>query len=433
MEKRAILLFFLILFVLSMNFSFALDIEFKKSEYFSGETLQAEISGNFIDNLNIDNIGIYKDNAVHKTPAESSIIKSENKYLYYAILPSETGNYQLRIENTRYLEGNIEKKEASKNFTIKQSNSSYLSFSPGFIYTSKDFELTIKAYNKEQAVNVEFSPANFKQSFSLGYGKEKTIYFSIAGIKNFTKSQIKINNYEIPAIISPLTNQTQELSNKTEDLDDIIALDTNEIKGTLKENTEYFFQILIAQRYGIDEKPDLTIESSSKDISISPKTITDFEDEETINITIKAKNSFNSSVKISSVNYSSIIIPVSIITTKNVSEVNYTTSTSNPETCSDFKGIKCNRGEKCSGYLKFATDGECCIGSCIKKESSKAWIWGIIIIIILGALGFFLYKKSQNPESKFKLEQIFRKKSEDYKERLHPEESKEVRKSLSKE
>jgi hypothetical protein len=41
----------------------------------------------------------------------------------------------------------------------------------------QDFSITIKAFNKNQDITVDFPEIDFKQNFNLGYNQVKTLYF----------------------------------------------------------------------------------------------------------------------------------------------------------------------------------------------------------------------------------------------------------------
>jgi len=431
MEKRAIYLSLFFMFILTLNFCLAVDITLEKSNYYLGETLQAEIAGNFIDNIQNENIGIYLEGNVHSTPVISNLVKNNGKYMYYAVLPENIGKYYVMISGVRYKEGSVEKdSDIIKNFTITDTNSSYLSFNPGFIYTSTDFEITIKAYNDEQKVDVSFPAINFKQSFDLGYGMEKTLEFPIDSIKTLTESKITINGYELKAIVAPKQVYIEPTNNSLDDLKSLIAIDPLVINGTLLENIEYNFELFIVNKQ--EESIALTAKSSNAQANI---TIDNFilRDEYILNLVITPKSSFNGNITLSS-SEGTLIIPITIKTTKNEESVNISvTPTNRPETCAEFQGKKCNSasGETCSGIIKYASDGSCCIGTCVSKSSSKGWILGLLILVILGVVGYLFYKKSNNPAMQQKFSQLFKKKAENYEKRINPKPT-EVRGNLTK-
>lgn len=432
MKKIGLLLGLVLLLAISISFISAIDINLEKSSYNSMETLEAEISGGFIDNLILDNIGIYQEGAVHKSPVESNLIKYENKYYYYAIVPESAGTYYLRIENTKHYVGTKESSETvEKSFTVSESNASYLNFNPGIIYTSKDFSITITAFNKNQDITVDFPEAKFKQTFNLGYNQVKTVYISIANVTNTTNSHIKIGSYSMPAIVVTQNKNPKNTSLDKDfiDLKDVLNLSISEIRGTMLKGIPNYYEIYIT---GINETtPDLRVSASNENIISS----LEGENQNVIMVTISGKESFKGFINLSSED-SSIILPVDIQVTQDPSKVNDSVNNSTKPlslTCSEMKGNYCLEGQTCSALQKTDSIGNlCCIGECKTSSSSSKWLWIILILIILGVGAWFLYKKAQGSEDFKKFtSKIISNRSEDYKKRIESE-PKEVRSGLTK-
>ena len=432
MKKVVLSVLLILVFAISFNFILASDVSLQKASFYPGETLQVEISGNFPDGLKLENMAIYRNDSIHPVPAESNIFKAEGKYFYYAILPTEPGSYIMKIENVRHIEGNKDTTDPiNTTFLITDTNNSYLSFSPGYIYTSNDFQIIITAYNKDQQINVDFSPQGFSESFTKGYGETETVDIPITNIKNFTKSTIKINSYTLPIYVSPKQVVIVQPSNGTfGDLGEIVKTDVQEISATVLQNVDYGFQILLVNKQG--SPLTLNISSTSPYISFDQKNISNFQTEALMNVTINAATSFNSTIRITSEN-GQMFIPVNITITKNQSAVNFSTTPINSgQSCTDFAGTKCDTSQTCSGVIKFASDGKCCIGQCqSQSSSSSSWVWGIVILLIVGGVIFFFYKKSNNPMLKEKFQQIFKKRTDDYSKRINPS-PQEVRGGLAK-
>ena len=438
-ERGFVLALSLVVFALliCINYASAVDINIKKSAYYSGETLQAEIAGNFVNNLNVENIGIYFGNNVHKTPVEQGMIKYNNKYRYYAVLPMQAGTYSLRIENEKHIEGGVQTENAvEKNFTISQTNNSYLSISPGYIYASGNFEIIVRAYNNYQDVNIDFSPTKFKKSFNIGYDETKFVDIDVGSIKEITEASIKVNSYDIPVIISPKINNTIINTNESGsnvDLTEDIALDTREINGSVMKNVPYNFNFLIVNKE--QQYMEINVTTSSDVIKVNHASF-GFDYEQIINVTIKISSEINEKITLAS-GRSKLDIPVKLKVVNNISQVNISTpSTNTQKTCSQEGGSLCDAfsgKNTCEGISKYAADGECCIGICSKPSSSKAWIWGIVIIIVLGVGVYFIYQKyKKDSGSAEKISRILKKKTEDYEKRMNPE-PKEVSKSLARE
>ena len=96
MKKPVLLLCFVSLFLISL--ASAVEIKLTKEVYAPSETLQAEIYGNFPDGIKLENIYFYRERNI---PVDYDILKTQDKYLLYALLPHTEGNYTLKIKNTR--------------------------------------------------------------------------------------------------------------------------------------------------------------------------------------------------------------------------------------------------------------------------------------------------------------------------------------------
>ena len=447
--KKSLLVLFMIFF--SISLVSAVDITLTKSSYYAGETLQAEFPASpFISALTSSSIGIYKGNSVHKTPAESGLIKSDNKYLYYAVLPegaAGAGDYSLRIENADHYENNAPTDETiEKNFTITQTNSSYLSFNPGNIYASNNFSIKIKAYNAEQQITVDFPEAGFKQTFSLGYGLDKTVYIPVSSVVGIVKSNIKINSYNIPAIVignasAAGDNETgaEENEEGEEEFKDMISVSPKSIDASVLAGISFDYYIKITKETSGDIR---NIEVSSSNSQIKPqKTLINLtDDEETLEIIVNSDKNIDGEITLE-YNNEEVVIPVNITLVEKESEIfSGTPSSGETKTCAQKGGIICNSsaGEECTGSQEYSSDysqGVCCVGQCKVPESSSGWIWGLLIIIVLGVVGWYLYQKSKGKPGAEAFGSIFKKKTDAYEKRIRPESappSVEVRRSLSK-
>ena len=210
--KKEISILFILLILPSI---LAIDITLSKNNYNPQETLQAEITGSFIS-LDIENILIYEEQTPRSQPVISRLTKQGSIYYFYAILPSQQGNYSLRIEDSQYTESGQTKSDTIiKPFEIKQTNQSLLQINPGFVLTSDDFSLKVKALNNNQEITTTFNQES--QSSSLIEEVEETLEFSIQGLAG--KQDLVISSYTIPIFIiekiEPIINQTNPLLNQS--------------------------------------------------------------------------------------------------------------------------------------------------------------------------------------------------------------------------
>jgi len=390
---------FLILIFIQLTLS--LEIKMSKDSYQPRETLQAEISGNFIS-LKSENIMIYKENKVHSEPIIQGLTKQDRVYYYYAVLPNQEGNFSLRIENAEYIKsGDIVSDTIIKNFTIKQTNESSQSINPGFIFTKKDFSIKVKALNKDQDISISFE--NYTYNIFLFEEFEELVPFSIAGITT-KKSILKIGNYNIPVFI--VNNITENITNQSSPISQI-DFSIDNLNAIIFTNRTYFFSFYL-ENTGEANLTNINL-TNSFNATIIPSKIDSLKTQEKaqVNLTIfikeKQKKNISGEITAKIENYS-FSIPVYFEITENLSKVTLPgINNTNTLSCKNIGKI-CLEDEECKGQLTPSLEAACCIGECVKKKTSSSgnWIYGVIIlIIVLAVVGFVFWKyKQKNPRSK---------------------------------
>ena len=239
MKKENSLILLLLIVIIIAPLISAVDIQLSKDNYNPLETLQAEITGNFLS-LSLDNILIYEENTPRSQPVISDLTKQGNTYHFYAVLPNQQGNYSLKIEDARYTESGQTKTDTiTKEFKIKTTNQSVLQINPGFVLTSEDFSIKVKAINLNQEIKTTFN--GISQNLSLIEDVQKNIEFSVSDLVG--KYDLKINTYTIPVfiiekiIIEEIINKT-DIINKTNIINksiNISDLSKTEIKDYIEE------------------------------------------------------------------------------------------------------------------------------------------------------------------------------------------------------
>ncbi len=424
MEKRVLFLILLILIIIPLiSLVSAAEIKLSKETYAPEETLQAEIYGNFIDGLKVENIYFYRERNI---PIIYDILKSKDKYLLYALLPYTEGNYTLKIKNTRYeTETGSSTADLIREFKISPANETVLSINPGFVLAREDFYVKVKA-NKNTNIKIEF--LGKKQNLSLTQGVENKLSFSVSELKNYTEASVKIQDYTIPVFIFP-EKSNEELIKETSSF----RFNPSKISAIVLKEENYFFEVSLLNLGNTNLSGiKLLFDTSSSDltIAISPNSILKIEagDKESINITLSSekKGDYSGSVIASSGNLSTEL-KVSIEVTENKSETSYE-GPSYEESCADVGRI-CKLTERCQGTSVFTKDGYCCTGECLaeKKESENTWIYGVIIIavVIAGLIFLSLYMKKKQR----KAIDILKEREKNYEERMKGE---EVRGGLTK-
>lgn len=256
MKKSINLLFVLLLIIPVIS---AVEIKLSKDTYHPGETLQAEITGNFIS-LSQDNLLIYEENTPRAQPVISDLTKQSSIYYFYAMLPNQEGNFSLRIEDARYTESGVEKTNSIiKEFKIIRTNKSILFFKPGFIETSADFSIKLKSLTGNQQITAELGSQ--VKNYSLIEDIEKQADFSVSNLP-FGKNELKLiyasetssgffsssttqQYYTIPVFViektivnNTLTNLTNRTINQTINISDLNDSEIEDYIEGLGNDTE---------------------------------------------------------------------------------------------------------------------------------------------------------------------------------------------------
>ncbi|MBU1136340.1 MAG: hypothetical protein KJ559_02425 [Nanoarchaeota archaeon] len=426
-----------LLFVLICLFMFPLVLAIEttiKENYNQGETLIAEISGNFIDNIKPNDIEFYSGRAY--IPLIYDLGKINEKFYLYALLPIKERNYTLIIKNLKHFElGKEVEEDLSLNFSVK-NNVSLFSVNPGFIITNQDFSIKIMSNIKK--INLVSKFLNSSQEISIDAGKEKQIYFSVSDIKSSIISNVLIEaeneKYEIPIFVFKEYNDSDKL---------VFSKDLRFVKSylnftTLKDSYLKFEVSLINIGQGDIEDIKIDFERLEDVLESDVSSIDKLKAGEIIKINMTI-NSNEEGIKEGDItaksgNHTATSF-ISIRVTKDNQEFLDIMSSSGfaeEESCSYFNGEICATNENCDGSLKVTIDGVCCVGLCIQKKESN--LTKIILLIaisaVLLAIGYFGYKKLKTKSKGSK--DILDERKEKYEKRFEIQKSKETRGALDR-
>ncbi|MBR9705197.1 hypothetical protein GOV12_07325 [Candidatus Pacearchaeota archaeon] len=425
--KKGVLILALLL---SINLISAIEINLNKQEFSPFETLQVEITGNFIT-LSRDNIMIYRNGIPRPNPVIYDFIKFNNIFYYYALLPNEEGNYSLIIENSKYTkEGKITSTPIIKDFKIMKSNKTKdsLLIYPGFIVTSTDFQITIKSTYQNQEVTITGLDNN-TNTISLIEDQEKLIDFSI-NEANKGKSIIKIGNYDIPIFI---LNKSQNIENKE------LRFYPNSIDAVVTSGTKYFFTVIL-ENIGNTNISNIEL-TNNLGAQINPIKIDLIEKYSSVlfNISIPVNKDLKNNLSgIISANYGdkSAELDVSLKITNNESQVDLNGTTVTPDLSCAKIGMICVYPEKCIGEKTQSLEGPCCKGECKVDEvnnQSYNWVYGIGALVIVIIIAILVVKKRKKPKTS---EEILGEKNKKFETRMKnpfkPSKDTEVRNNLGR-
>jgi len=400
-----------------------------KQEYSPAETLIAEISGNFIDNLKSENVLFYSGRVF--VPLVYDLAKVQDKYYLYALLPAKERNYTLIIKNAHYIETGTEKRQdLSYNFSVK-GNLSAFSVNPGFIITNNDFNIKVIS-TKSIDLKAEF--LNSSQNITIIEGIEKRLSFSVVDVKSFTLTNLILETegkkYEVPVAIF----KSENISEENISTSDKLKFSKSSFNFTVLKDNKFEFEISLSNT-GQEDIENIVLSSDADVVSITPSEISKLESGkiQKINLTIKSEALGASSCTITA-NSSNISVQSLVYVTTIENETSFqniiknNSDIINEGTCSDIKGKICLEDESCEGVIKLTLEGACCIGACNKKSSGYGnTVMIIAIVLLLAIIAFFVYKKikakKQSPI------EILKARTSAFEERFNPT---ETRDSLSR-
>ncbi len=426
MKKEFALLGF-ILFLLPCVLS--VEINLVKESYSGWETLQADITGNFIS-LEKENVLIYENGSAHPEAVLSGLIKRGDVYKYYAVLPEREGNFSLRIEGVQYIKsGKLVDDVVLKDFTIVNSGI-VLSVNPGFVITNDDFSVRVVSYNGNQDISATFDATGQTESLHLVDSVEDKIKFSVEGVFD-SESNLQIGEYNIPVYL--IKKQEENIIN--ESYIEIVPLD---LKGSLGAGEEYTFEIMI-ENSG-ETNISLIVLSSDLDVLIEPKEIEFIEvgEKKIVNVTIVKVGEEGEVFGeiIAEFDGKILSIPISFEIEEGKEVVvkvkNETVPKNNDLYCEDLGGVVCLDNNECDEDTIPALDGPCCLGKCVEESTFNWWIIGLLILVLVAGIIFVYYRKIKKKQIKKSSNEILNDKSEMFKRRMAADKSQVVNKRLER-
>lgn len=399
--KKLVYLLALLLFCSLVS---AVDIQLSKETYSPGETLQAEIYGNFLDGLSLENIHFYRE---RNLPLLYDVLKLKDKYLLYAVLPYKEGNYTLVLEDVRYTtETGSDTTEITKQFQISSTNTSGAIFTinPGFVVARDDFFIQVKATENTE-VSGTLAATSETQTKQLLQGVYKKLYFSIGDVKNYTETTLTLAGYTIPVFIFPSSNTSTTFINNSVVLEtDKFRFSPLEIYASVLEDEAYTFTANLLNLQTVN-LTDISLESDLAELTVNQSEIAFLEsgDEHALSLIFSSseEGDFSGKVTATTANLSTDLI-INIEVTTNESDVNIGSGTVNDLTCDEMGGAICISDETCQGTNEPSVDGFCCIGTCQKEEPNGdddfGWFYGVLVIVVALAavvLLFWIAKRKQ--------------------------------------
>jgi len=427
MKRIGVFAFVLLFVIISISFVSALEIQIDKDDFGQGQNFLATLSGNILENINIENVGFYKGHV--QIPMTFDMIKFDEVYYIYAVLPYTEGNYSLKIKDVYYKENNnIQTRDIEKMFSVGESVGDF-NVKPGFVRVKDDFEITI-TNNLNSDLDVNYILKNTSYSESIGLQSSKKIMVSIGEVDEAGLEFLDISSesleYEMPVYILEAkpqeedgpTTTTNRTVNGTVVKREKLRFSINNITNVLNKD-KVLIHFLILSNLGDEDAENV-------EISVSPE----LEDYVTLTKTKIASLKVNEGVLINMTAKFNVVGDFTgLITAESENSLNDiylsfsvgenvvpSSSVGSEQTCSQLKGKICP--VNCYGEYIAASDGLCCMGSCEEVDDGEGRNWTAIIIVV-GLLvvigGFVLYKLKQPKKT---ARDILNKKEKSYSERF---------------
>lgn len=407
--KREIL-FLLSAMIVLLPLASSLEIQIP-SEVPQGQTVIANITGNFIDPIAKSNIKFYRQHV--QTSFDYDVGKiGDYYYIYFQTQGKSANNYSINISGVRYYVGaQISNEPISKTFSVNSQLADF-KVNKGFVVTNGNFSLTLQNLQPTtetitlQTKTTSGSTGGFfsflfknqevesEQSITLLSGETNNLNIVLKNITETTTRTItlKTNNleYKIPAyVIIEYSPENQTTTNTTEENQTTTEPETNTTEENTPTENETIYENTTTEENNTIEENVTEDTGSFWDIFKKENKSTEDEGKNYEVITDEEGNEI-------------IVDEKGDVIEKNVSL----------KTCSQLKGDICTINEEtCDGTKVNALNGECCIGQCVKKEtnSNKKIVGWVLIGLIVVLLLWFKSKFSKTKRRKYNIPGIDRR------------------------
>lgn len=411
MEKNVVVVLLALVFILPL-FS-AASIQFmgnvENASFSQGQTIIAQISGNFLNQITTDNVFFYKNEYATRVPASIGVLKSGDDYYLYGILGNYAeGTYTLSLENLKYMQGTqISEENLVNNFTVSNSTADF-SVSPGVksITNATSFSLSVQnLQDASKQINIEtpegINTQNLISSISLKSGETKAIDFSLDSVDSslaFINLSSGQTYYSVPITISQSQvvpkNPSFDMDFEPSAVSASLATSSDAKRIIYLRNTGDTFIENVSLNLSDVLAPYVTIspeEISELGVNVSKKITLDIASDEK-EATLEGKIFATSENVTSSLTLVLDFVKDYVPPTGQESNVSSEDGGVVVTSCSDLEGTICASGQECSGETAYTNDGVCCLATCNEapKSSRGKWIgWGIIILILIFVIWFF--------------------------------------------
>jgi len=435
-----------ILVILVIPLALALEIKTDKTQFSQGETFFATLSGNILENIEIQDVGFYRANV--QIPLTFDITKLNNIYYIYAILPYTKQNYTLKIKDVYYQEANqIKTSTLEKNFQIINQTADF-NVNPGFIIASNNFTLSLHN-NLDSDLEITYILENnsYAETLPLQQTTKLTILIDKISSTNLTSMEIKSASlsYKIPLYLiksgtnltlngtSPdnntITNGTFQGIEKLRFSGRFFSVDLNKNELIMHKIYLMNYGELNATNVSLVLSPELKdyvsvspnkfdFIKSGREVTSNREDISNREAEANLTFKFTKTGNFTGFLFANSTNSSGRLWLEFRVGTN----VTFNSSIKDEKTCLALGGKKC---PICYGTSIIASDGLCCKNCEPPAKSKTNWTAIYIVVGLLILILAFVFLKFRKPKTSAR--DILDKKSKSFSDRF------ETKGSLSRE
>lgn len=408
MKKIFLLGIIFVLFVFPIS---ALEISSSKNVFDQGETLIVTLEGNILEPITKQDVGFFLGH--EQKPFDYDIVRIDNTYFIYAILPYNENQYTLRISDVYFKENNqFITEDLNFDFVISNLTADFY-VKPGTIVTNENF--TLELYNNlNSPINVNYGFEDNSSVISLSPQTTTTLNVNTDSflVTIFRPLTLQSSNtaYEIPIqIIKPGTIEEDPdieipiVPGSSNILFSVIKLDELLNRGDVYE---YFIGL---KNTGDEPSGEITLSTSEEIrdfIIFSNEIIENILPEEEVEVAFiidpQIVGFYEGKIFADSEESSDSFELLFTVG----EEVEVVSSFREENTCADLEGLLCN---KCEGSQIPSSDGFCCIGVCSlngEEPDSNINTTAIVVVLVLllliiGFIGFRMKKnKRKDPIKK---------------------------------
>lgn len=379
------------------------NIEILTPNPYAGESVVIKIStdGKFKDTLSKNNLHFYEGR--RQIDLEFDIFHYNDIFYLYAVF-SGPGEYILQSDEILYeVGGDLLSAVINENITVGEDKGELLEIIPGIIFTAENPEL--KLTNKgNDTLSIKYD------EFIMSIDPKSTRTLQIEPKSNFEIIEISTyKKFKIPVVY--LTDLETINSSLVEEEEEIVLnvrpgrknIVINSYKNIQKYTTFKLLNLGVNDITKINVSTNLDFVSLDIPLSIGPKESTNL----TINSMYNIESFFKDNVTISYTELGEryeLVVPllISIISEEVLTNPEATTIYQN-KTCAELYGTLCEGTCKGDYYMTVDEEINYCCAEGVKcapiddsnptEKPSNNWVWGIIIFIALGIVGYLIMQK----------------------------------------